>query len=446
METIILRLPPDVLKFSIAVKFLPFIQVYALRLTCRKFATLLKDSVNIDKLIQDDLKHYVPDPRHFLDALKRHNLAQASHGIAGSFLLKNILGLPHDLWSCDLDIYGLEMDDGYPNRSHYTTFIHDAFKFKNRFFKKEEIQVELRGLEEYTYDELVDHLPLCLDSGLKISREEWARMPNPSLYFGHSGPTNEDKVGNIFYRDTLNEQLMKMRYSIAKYQGMGIANNSYFSGNADYDDDNDKSQVSKQFDYNIIKLRDSFCEEDKRWKQEHKYKRVQDYLDKHCDMAFTKVFYDGTRLYIRDLDSILLQRAEVDVNKLYNLLVIDIEDKFGGRNDYSDEIKQGDEVSEKEMCRENGNEMIRLFYYSLLVRQVKYLNRCFHVVLNLALESNPKEEEQDPIQNVRSMLSELFSYQPELEKSYSLSTFDKLCEESLIKNAFEKATQNKKRF
>jgi hypothetical protein len=514
MKITIFHLVETVVKNEIVKKYLAPIEIISLRQSCTTFAKQLADVVDIHELIKEGLKNYVPDPEHFVRALRRSNAALANgsstspHCIGGYFLLQILLGKKvnvatsttreeHNLVFAngeeikstinikpsDLDVYGLDVDDGYYNRTHYSSFIHDAFQFKNKFYKRGEITLDKQNLQslgeqfsglvaeckdrvsQYTYDQVKDCLPISLHTGEKISREEWddgyangyqtlmiQRFPEDIVTDRSTNSTDNtaDKstnsanntadavMGNIFHIETLSEKLVTLSRddNNKAYQSLYVCNQSYHARcnplckslpGDDIDEEKKEEEKEKEksnlrdatymegvIDYSIVRQPDSAGTDADVDNTDNKYTRPQQFLKDSCDQDYTKIAYDGHRLYIYDQDSILKKECVVNVD---NLL---------GRMCNKRQI-----LTVEDMEKEENKKMIEMFYYRLLTRQLKYLNRGFAVWLDFGSVTTKDD--------MRDILEKLFTNdeRKELRKSYSLDTFQKLVNNGYI-NFLEK--------
>lgn len=388
----------DVLAFNITKTHLSPIETYALRLTCRSMSAQLRDVYNFHELLLKRLEKFGLNANLFAAMLTKHG-----HYIGGSFVLKVLLGVnepeefeeskeleeceeceeseelkdskepekPVKLKECkkpvelqelpgwnkedkgDMDVYGLDPRDGCVNYRHYTRFVHEAFEYQNKFYPKSEFEGTLPAsatvipeegrdrnhMTNYPYDRVKDLLPISFSTGKPISEEEWkngyAQNAERTLIW-----TNK---GNIMHVGTIGEKLIPLRPSDA-YLCFPVSNLSYVVRTGPWRPYEPQLRAGNIFDYNII----------------YEYKSVLAYLDNCCDMAFTKVAYDGKRVYIRDLDALLLKRTTVHVEKLYAAAR-----KVVNGHDHG--VEEAKDVYDGK------------FYCRILARQLKYLKRGFQV-------------------------------------------------------------------
>ena len=295
-------------------------------------------------------------------------------------------------------------------------------------------------VSEYTYDQVQHCLPISLHTGEKISREEWdidryanngrtlmiQRFPEDIVTDRSTNSTNNTAdavMGNIFHIDTLDEKLATLSrdHNNQSYQSLYVCNQSYqaLCNSLPGDIDEEKEKKEKEMkrsnlrdatymegviDYSIIRQPG---DEDGDINIFQTYTRPQQFLEDSCDQDYTKIAYDGHRLYIYNQDSILKKECVVNVD---NLL---------GRMCNKRQI-----LTVEDMETEKNKKIIEMFYFRLLARQLKYLNRGFAVWLDFG---DSKDYVHDIIERVLDS-----DERKDLKEYYSLDTFKKLVNNGYI--------------
>lgn len=190
----------------------------------------------------------------------------------------------------------------------------------------------------YSFEDIKDLLPISFHTGMPISKEEWE-----ASYSGYHKLTCSP-AGQIRHYDPLREKLRLCVFS-QTYESLPVINRAYkilppWKSLEEEKQNYGVTIDAPVFDYNLIKDDDS----------------VLSYINRCSDFSFTKVAYDGQKIYIQDLDSLLLQRATVWVENM----------------DYERRLRDGKLGVYGEFCRKR-------FYYRLICRQLKYMERGFQV-------------------------------------------------------------------
>jgi hypothetical protein len=416
------------------------------------------------QLIKEELKDYVPNPEHFLDTLSHHfttHAIVASILLKILFGIKNDnwchkpvelkeekklvsegktrARMDSNKKRKDLDVFGLVTGaTGYNTRNHYNSFIHDAFEFKNKFFLENEISLTKPGspVNTFSYNEIKDHLPISLLTGKKISMEEWNNgyLEDYKTLLLHSYPEDTSNkqvrknkrnkvVGNIYHASSMREKLVPDHSSLDRtYKSLNVQNVPYFvkrpgpplestTVSADEGKEEKKSNyLPGIFDYSTIinscagqgtDQKDEEVKEEKNNKKSKSYTSVQQFMEDSCDLDFTKIAYDGNKLHIYSLESLLTKSSVVNISRLFDRML----EKCG--------------IEGREVYSQTNINRIQMFYFRLLCRQQKYFSRGFQVRLEF-------DAARIDIGRLRGIILGVQERHLSLKTTYSVKVYDDL--------------------